>query len=297
MMWSTNYKTRYQKVTLQHVLQNTLWTKEKSGMSETINYVEYPAKDIEATKQFFSTAFGWSFVDYGPDYISFSNQGLHGGFFRSEKCSSTENGGALVVLLSQDLEATEVKVKSAGGIVCKEIFSFPGGRRFHFIEPSGNELAVWSTVGAWRSDVSGNCFGVSHLVHRHLFWGITRWKGLLEAKVATRKDFVTYVSEQAGLGSALTFKSMFGEYGVYLDTKMIGLVCDNSVFVKPTEATIALTSGLPMRMPYPGAKPHPVADELLDDPQALKSLFEQTARALPPPKPKKPKSPTKNKSG
>jgi uncharacterized protein len=116
-------------------------------MSETINYVEYPAKDIEATKQFFSTAFGWSFVDYGPDYTAFSNQGLHGGFFRSEQCSSTENGGALIVLLSQDLEATEAKVKKAGGIICKEIFSFPGGRRFHFIEPSGNELAVWSIEG------------------------------------------------------------------------------------------------------------------------------------------------------
>lgn len=124
-----------------------LGAREKSGMSETINYVEYPAKDIEATKQFFSTAFGWSFVDYGPDYTAFSNQGLDGGFFRSEKCSSTKNGGALIVLLSQDLEATEAKVKRAGGIVCQDIFSFPGGRRFHFIEPSGNELAVWSTAG------------------------------------------------------------------------------------------------------------------------------------------------------
>lgn len=113
--------------------------------------------------------------------------------------------------------------------------------------------------------------------------------------MATSKDFVSYVSEQAGLGSALTFKSMFGEYGIYLDGKIIGLVCDNSLFVKPTEATTALTSGLPMRMPYLGAKLHPMADELLDDPKALKSLFEQTARALPSPKSKKPKSPTKMK--
>jgi uncharacterized protein len=117
-------------------------------MHEKINYVEYPARDIEATKQFFSVAFGWSFVDYGPDYTSFSNQGLDGGFFRSEQTSTTENGGALIVLLSQDLEASEAKVREAGGIVCKDIFSFPGGRRFHFIEPSGNELAVWSHEGA-----------------------------------------------------------------------------------------------------------------------------------------------------
>jgi uncharacterized protein len=117
-------------------------------MHEKINYVEYPARDIEATKQFFSAVFGWSFVDYGPDYTSFSNQGLDGGFFRSEQTSTTQNGGALIVLLSQDLEASEARVRAAGGIVCKDIFSFPGGRRFHFIEPSGNELAVWSHEGA-----------------------------------------------------------------------------------------------------------------------------------------------------
>jgi uncharacterized protein len=117
-------------------------------MNEKINYVEYPAKDIEATKQFFGTAFGWSFVDYGPDYTSFSDQGLNGGFFRSELASTAKNGGALLVLLSDDLEACEMKVKVAGGIICQDIFSFPGGRRFHFLEPSGNELAVWSTVSA-----------------------------------------------------------------------------------------------------------------------------------------------------
>jgi predicted enzyme related to lactoylglutathione lyase len=113
-------------------------------MSEKINYVEYPAKDLEATKRFFTVAFGWSFVDYGPDYTSFSNQGLDGGFFRSEQSSTTKNGAALLVLLSQDLEATQAKVQEAGGSLSQEIFSFPGGRRFHFIEPSGNELAVWS---------------------------------------------------------------------------------------------------------------------------------------------------------
>lgn len=84
---------------------------------EKINYVEYPAKDIEATKRFFETAFGWSFVDYGPDYAAFSNQGLDGGFFRSELASTSENGAALIVFFSKNLEATEVKIKKAGGVV------------------------------------------------------------------------------------------------------------------------------------------------------------------------------------
>lgn len=115
---------------------------------EKINYVEYPANDIAATKRFFTAAFGWSFVDYGPDYAAFSNQGLDGGFFRSALKSTSDNGAALLVLFSQNLEATLVKIKQVGGVINKEIFLFPGGRRFHFIEPSGNEFAVWSEVGA-----------------------------------------------------------------------------------------------------------------------------------------------------
>lgn len=116
--------------------------------NEKINYVEYPAKDIQATKRFFEAAFGWSFEDFGPEYAAFSNQGLDGGFFRSERASTTENGGALVIFYSQNIELTEEKVKKAGGVISKEIFSFPGGRRFHFFEPSGNEFAVWSDTGA-----------------------------------------------------------------------------------------------------------------------------------------------------
>lgn len=114
---------------------------------EKINYVEYPAKDIAATKRFFEAAFRWAFVDYGPDYAAFSNQGLDGGFFRSELSSTSEIGASLTIFYSQNLAATEVKVKNAGGVITKEIFSFPGGRRFHFVEPSGNEFAVWSEVG------------------------------------------------------------------------------------------------------------------------------------------------------
>jgi len=115
---------------------------------EENSYLEFPARDIPATKTFFQTVFGWTFKDYGPDYTAFTNQGLNGGFYTSELCSSRERGAALVVLYSKDLEATQRKVEQAGGVISTPIFSFPGGRRFHFTEPSGNELAVWSDAGA-----------------------------------------------------------------------------------------------------------------------------------------------------
>ncbi len=111
---------------------------------EKINYVEYPARDISATKLFFQEAFGWVFEEYGPDYIAFSDQGLDGGFFTSELASRTGEGGALLIFYSKHLEETLAKVTAAGGAIVKPIFPFPGGRRFHFTEPSGNEFAVWS---------------------------------------------------------------------------------------------------------------------------------------------------------
>jgi uncharacterized protein len=110
---------------------------------EKINYVEFPAKDLPATKAFFQSAFGWSFVDYGPEYTAFSDQGLDGGFFQSDLASSSQNGAALIVLYSNQLEATLAKVEQAGGSIVRPIYAFPGGRRFHFSEPSGNEFAVW----------------------------------------------------------------------------------------------------------------------------------------------------------
>ena len=115
---------------------------------EKINYVEYPSRDLTETKRFFERAFGWIFQDYGPDYAAFSDQGLDGGFFKSDLAARTETGSALIVLYSDDLEATLSKVEAAGGKVLNPIFSFPGGRRFHFIEPGGNELAVWSEPAA-----------------------------------------------------------------------------------------------------------------------------------------------------
>lgn len=109
-----------------------------------LNYVEFPASDISATKLFFERAFGWSFLDYGPEYSAFSDQGLDGGFYKSSLSSVVSNGSALLVLKSNNLEDTQSKVESLGGKISTAIFSFPGGRRFHFIEPSGNEFAVWS---------------------------------------------------------------------------------------------------------------------------------------------------------
>ncbi len=113
-----------------------------------LDYVEFPARDLSATKSFFASVFGWSFVDYGPDYTAFSGEGLDGGFFKAELAAQTPNGSALLVFYSENLEETEAKIISSGGKIVKPIFEFPGGRRFHFTEPSGNELAVWSASGA-----------------------------------------------------------------------------------------------------------------------------------------------------
>ena len=113
---------------------------------EKINYVEFPARDMEATKTFFAKVFGWSFTDYGPDYTAFSNEGLDGGFFRADLASSAANGSALIVFYSKELEQTQNKIEQAGGTILQEIYEFPGGRRFHFAEPSGNEFAVWSDI-------------------------------------------------------------------------------------------------------------------------------------------------------
>lgn len=111
---------------------------------EKINYVELPAKDIVATKSFFTSVFGWSFTDYGPDYTAFADEGLDGGLFQSNLIASAETGSALIVFYSNNLESTRIKIEKYGGSVIKPKFSFPGGRRFHFGDPNGNEFAVWS---------------------------------------------------------------------------------------------------------------------------------------------------------
>jgi predicted enzyme related to lactoylglutathione lyase len=112
-----------------------------------LNYVEFPARDIPATKEFFEDAFGWNFTDYGDDYTAFANEGLDGGFYKSDLSSLASNGSALLVLLTDDLEQAQSNVELSGGKISTPIFSFPGGSRFHFIEPSGNEFAVWCLSG------------------------------------------------------------------------------------------------------------------------------------------------------
>jgi len=111
---------------------------------EKINYIELPAINIEITKHFFEQVFAWTFIDYGAEYTAFSNQGLDGGFYKSDKSASTENGSVLVVFYSNNLAETQSKIEAAGGDIIKPIFEFPGGKRFHFTDPNKNEYAVWS---------------------------------------------------------------------------------------------------------------------------------------------------------
>jgi predicted enzyme related to lactoylglutathione lyase len=114
---------------------------------EKISYVEFPSCDLAATRAFFAAAFGWSFEDFGPDYIAFADQGIDGGFYAADMASSSAKGSALVVLYSADIHASQSSIEEAGGVIVRPIFDFPGGRRFHFTEPGGNELAVWSEAG------------------------------------------------------------------------------------------------------------------------------------------------------
>ena len=106
-----------------------------------IDYIEMPMQDARATKDFYTRVFGWKFEDYGPNYTSFHDGRLSGGF-TTEAAGPAR--GTLVVLYASDLQAMEAAIKAAGGKIVKPTFSFPGGRRFHFSDPSGNELAVWS---------------------------------------------------------------------------------------------------------------------------------------------------------
>jgi len=109
-----------------------------------INYIELPAEDFDAIQAFYERAFNWTFTDYGDQYRAFSDGKLNGGFYQSTQHSSTDNGAALVVLHSNHLNATRDAVIMAGGQIKVDIFAFPGGQRFQFTDPHGNELAVWS---------------------------------------------------------------------------------------------------------------------------------------------------------
>jgi TfoX/Sxy family transcriptional regulator of competence genes len=105
--------------------------------------------------------------------------------------------------------------------------------------------------------------------------------------MSTELSFVDYILETVRLGSRLTYKKMFGEYALYLDEKVVAFACDNSLFMKPSQAVASLAPNLPKGPPYPGAKDYPIADELLDEPDLLRRLIEESAALMPLPKPKK----------
>jgi hypothetical protein len=114
------------------------------GNHHKINYIEFHTTDIERARKFYGTVFGWTFVDYGPEYVSFQGAGIDGGFVKSAAHDRPGKFAPLVVLYSSDLAATEIAVRLEGGGVVVPTFKFPGGRRFHFSDGVGNVLGVWS---------------------------------------------------------------------------------------------------------------------------------------------------------
>ncbi len=111
-----------------------------------LDYLEFATRDVAAAKKFYTAAFGWTFTDYGPDYTSFTDGRLAGGFFSSPDAPTKMN--PIAVIFAANLEDAEARVQNAGGTIVKPTFDFPGGRRFHFTDPSGLELSVWSDIRA-----------------------------------------------------------------------------------------------------------------------------------------------------
>ena len=114
---------------------------EASANDRRIDYVELDVADVARAKRFYGEAFGWSFKDYGPDYCEFADGRLTGGFAKGPAKGA---GGPLVILYADDLEAAQRRIEAAGGRILRPAYDFPGGRRFHFADPDGYELAVWS---------------------------------------------------------------------------------------------------------------------------------------------------------
>jgi predicted enzyme related to lactoylglutathione lyase len=117
-------------------------TNEPPRTNHAIDYVEIAVADLDAAKAFYTTAFGWSLVDYGPEYAGIAGAGRDVGGLRQH--AKVQAGGPLVIIYSEDLDTSADAVIAAGGTIVKPIYEFPGGRRFHFADPAGNELAVWS---------------------------------------------------------------------------------------------------------------------------------------------------------
>jgi predicted enzyme related to lactoylglutathione lyase len=124
--------------------ESCCWESERMGQEEQdrrIDYIEFVVGDLGRAKEFYEAVFGWEFTDYGFHYASFNDGRMRGGFRSDLKHNP---GGALIVIYSTDLKGIEDKIRQNGGAIVKDLFEFPGGRRFHFTDPSGNEIAVWS---------------------------------------------------------------------------------------------------------------------------------------------------------
>lgn len=118
-----------------------------SDIHHQIHYIELPALSVSAMKDFYGKAFGWTFTDYGPQYSAFHGAGIEGGFDESQDYITPNKPGAFVILYSDDLDVSQAAIKNAGGVICVDTYGFPGGKRFHFKDPSWNELGVWTMVG------------------------------------------------------------------------------------------------------------------------------------------------------
>jgi predicted enzyme related to lactoylglutathione lyase len=115
--------------------------KQRGGiMADKIDYIEFPSQDRAQTSAFFQTAFGWGIVSYGPSYDALADAGIDGGIDQGEQRVAT----TIAIIRTDDLDGAEQRVRAAGGVITRAQFDFPGGRRFHFREPGGNELAVWT---------------------------------------------------------------------------------------------------------------------------------------------------------
>ena len=110
----------------------------------SVDYVEIPSRDVTKSKVFFTALFGLKFTDYGPDYVAFEDGRLSGGFYTSDKVSSVAAGAAIIIFYTEHLESLRERAIALGATITRDIFTFPGGRRFHFAEPGGSEFSIWS---------------------------------------------------------------------------------------------------------------------------------------------------------
>ena len=114
----------------------------KPGNDRRIDYIEFNVGDIARSRAFYGAAFGWTFKDYGPTYCEFNDGRMTGGFTTG---AAARPGGALIILYADDLAAAQRRLEKAGARITRPAYAFPGGRRFHFADPDGYELAVWSS--------------------------------------------------------------------------------------------------------------------------------------------------------